>query len=82
MIAHKSNNGIRVARFESNLYKSNSADMMVFKAKYLNKALVNVEKENITINNNEEKYLFNGNTYDNVYYIWNNEMIPYFKRIE
>jgi len=82
MIAHKSKNGIRVARFGSDLYGSNSADMTVFKAKYQNKALESIEKEDITINNNEEKYLLNGNTSDNVYYIWDGNMKPYFERIE
>jgi hypothetical protein len=40
MIANKSKNGIRVARFESDLYNGSSLDMTVFKAKYNNNACI------------------------------------------
>lgn len=82
MIANKSKNGIRVARFESDLYNGSSLDMTVFKAKYNNNALESAEKEDITINNNEEKYLLTGDTSDNVYYIWDRNMKPYFEKID
>ena len=82
MIAHKNKNGIRVARFGSDLYEGNSADMMVFKAKYQSDVLQSVEKEDVTVKDNEEKNLFDGNTSEYVYYIWDKNMMPYFKGIE
>lgn len=82
MIAHKAGNGIRVAKFESDLYSSGSTDMTVFKAEYSNSALQSAEKEDITIGNNEEKYLLTGDTSDSVYYIWDRNMKPYFEKID
>ena len=66
MIAHKTQNGIRVARFESDLYKGNSADMSVFKAKYSGQALESIEKEDITVKNNEEKEIISETTTSNI----------------
>ena len=82
MIAHKSKNGIRVARFESDLYNKNSVEMTVFKASYADEALESIEKEDIIIKNNEEKHFLIGNSWDDVYFVWDKNMVPYFEKIE
>jgi hypothetical protein len=82
MIAHKSDNGVRVVRFGSDLYTNDSATMTVYKAKYNGNTLAGIEKEDVTVKNNEEKRILNGNTSANAFYIWNKDMTPYFEKIE
>jgi hypothetical protein len=81
MFAHRSNNGVRIARFRSDLHADDSADMTVYKAKYNGKTLAGIEKEDVTVNNNEVKYVLDGTTSANAFYVWN-DMKPYFGKID
>jgi hypothetical protein len=81
MIAQRSNNGVRIARFRSDIHGSESADMTVYKARYNGNTLAGIEKDDVTVKDNEVKYVLDGTTSANAFYIWN-DMDPFFRKIQ